>query len=76
MLDPDFDPLEDLQNLTLAVSGQHIQIDILIKAMNEHNRAIQNINSAIKIVRHQIILMEKHIDDLKQATTSDRQRRE
>lgn len=71
MLDPDFDPLEDLHNVMLAVSAQHYQIDQLIKVMNEHNRAIQNINNALRVSKNQIALMEKHIYEIKQATARD-----
>lgn len=76
MLDPNFDPLEDLITLMKLATAQHHQIDTLIEALNEHNRAIQNINNVLKITKHQLMLMETSINDIKQTTTSNRQRRE
>lgn len=76
MYDPDFDPLDDLHQLMVAVAAQHQQIELLIDAMNNHTNAIQNINRALKVARHQMVLMENRINEIDQATTGDRPRRQ
>lgn len=76
MFDPDFDPLDDLHQLMMAVTAQYKQIELLIEATNNHTTAIQNINRALKVARHQLVLMENKLNDINPATESDRPRRQ
>lgn len=71
MIDPNFDPLEDLNNLMVAVTAQHQQIDILIKTINQHNLAIQNINNALRVAKNQMILMENRINEINARTANN-----
>lgn len=70
MIDPDFDPLEDLHNVMMAVSAQHHQIDLLIKVINEHNVAIESINRAMTVAKNQMLLMEKRLNEINTASTA------
>ena len=75
MIDPNFDPLQDLEDLMAAVTHQNQQIQSLIKACNQQNRAIQNLNGALDIAKKQISLMELYINEINSTTTNHRPRR-
>jgi hypothetical protein len=83
VMDPAFDPLEDLQNCMNAlykhgiILKQHGEIlDAILKAINNLGEENKNFKSLIKIDRHKIAVLETQLNEIKQPTTNNRQRRE
>ena len=75
MFDPNFDPLDDLHQLTLTVAEQHRTIQGLVNVLNDHNVSIKNQNNAIRVLKQQVIILEGRLNETNHSTTNHRQLR-
>lgn len=76
MFDPDFDPLQDLHQCMIAIARQQEVLDVLIKTQNTILQNQQKQNHLISTTRHLIDRMQRQLDEIKSASTTDRPRRE
>ena len=72
MFDPDFDPLDDLHQLTLTVAEQHRTIQGLVNVLNDHNASIKHLNNALRVLKQQVIVLESRLNETNRSTTDPR----
>ncbi len=76
MFDPSLDPYEDLRQCMIAIAHQQQILDTLIKTHNTILQNQQKQNHLISTTRHLIERLQKQLNEIKQAPTDDRPRRE
>lgn len=76
LFDPNFDPLEDLNQCMVAIARQQQVLDVLIKTQNTILQNQQKQTHLISTTRHLIDRMQRQLDEIKSASTTDRPRRE
>ena len=74
MIDPDFDPLEDLHSCMFAIGHQQKIIDNLIEVNNALNKELRALNHLAKSNHKRLTLLEQYVNEIK-STPADRSRR-
>lgn len=75
MFDPDFDPLNDLEQCIMMIAHQQRVIDSLLKTQNIMLDNQQKLNQMVANTRHSIDILQTQINEVKQTTTNNRPRR-
>jgi ribosome-associated translation inhibitor RaiA len=76
MFNPDFDPLQDLQQCMIVIAKQQEILDVLIKTHKTILSNQQKHTHLISTTRHLIDRLQRQLDEIKSQPTTDRPRRE